>query len=274
MPQLRLQRYLAQAGIASRRRAEELIAAGAVKVNGKVVTTPGVMVAERDRVEVEGKRALRVDPVYRILLKPRACLATLADAGDRTTLKRYVRDPEPGLAVVAPLDFPAEGVVLLTTDGELADAISKRGQKVPMTYHLKFQGAVGESDIERLLRGWRWEDVPVRPSAITSLATTGKNTWIEMVVPEIRPRALKAAGDLVRHSLLKISRVRLGRLSFEGLAMGGWRDLSKTELQDLRQSAGLSKGPGAEGAELTTAPIAKQKKSKQENPLRRRSHGK
>jgi pseudouridine synthase len=274
MPQLRLQRYLAQAGIASRRRAEELIAAGAVKVNGKVVTTPGVMVAERDRVEVEGKRALRVDPVYRILLKPRACLATLADAGDRTTLKRYVRDPEPGLAVVAPLDFPAEGVVLLTTDGELADAISKRGQKVPMTYHLKFQGAVGESDIERLLRGWRWEDVPVRPSAITSLATTGKNTWIEMVVPEIRPRALKAAGDLVRHSLLKISRVRLGRLSFEGLAMGGWRDLSKTELQDLRQSAGLSNGPGAEGAELTTAPIAKQKKSKQENPLRRRSHGK
>ena len=276
MPQLRLQRYLAQAGIASRRRAEELIAAGSVKVNGKVVNTPGVMVAERDRVEVEGKRALRVDPIYRILLKPRACLSTLTTAGDRTTLRRYVRDAEPGLAVVAPLDFRAEGVVLLTTDGELADAISKRGQKVSMTYHLKFQGAVGESEIERLMRGWRWEDVPVRPTAVTSLATTGKNTWVEMVVPEIRPRALKAAGDLIRHSVLKISRVRIGRLSFEGLEMGGWRDLSKTELGDLRHSAGLSKGSGGEIPEGThrVPSIPRQKKSKQENPLRRHTRGK
>jgi 23S rRNA pseudouridine2605 synthase len=239
---IRLQVYLAQAGIASRRHAEQLISGGAVKVNGKVVTTLGVQVADRDRVEVEGKRALRVDPVYRVLLKPRACLATLTSAGDRTTLRRYVTNPEPGLAVAAPLDYPAEGVVLLTTDGALAAAIAKRGQKVPMTYHLKLQGAVGEEDLERLRRGWRWENVPVNPTSVTSLATTGKNTWIEVVVPEIRPRALKAAGDLLRHSLLKISRVRLGHVSFEGLAMGGTRDLSKGEINDLRKAAGLTAG--------------------------------
>ena len=240
MASMRLQRYLSQSGISSRRRAEQLIASGTVKVNGKVVTTPGVVVAERDRVEVDGKRVLRVDPVYRVLLKPRACLATLGNSGDRPTLRRYLHDPEPGMAVVAPLDFPAEGVVLLTTDGELADAISKRRQKVPMTYHLKLQGAVGEDELARLARGWRWEDVPVKPLAVEALATTGKNTWIQMVVTEIRPRALKAAGDLVRHSVLKISRVRLGRISFEGLEMGGWRDLSKSEVAELRQSAGLS----------------------------------
>jgi 23S rRNA pseudouridine2605 synthase len=291
MPPLRLQRYLSQAGIASRRRAEQLIASGSVKVNGKVVNTPGVMVAERDRVEVDGKRAMRVDPIYRVLLKPRACLATLAAGGERTTLRRYVRDAEPGLAVVAPLDFPAEGVVLLTTDGELADAISKRGQKVPMTYHLKFQGVVGDDDIGRLMRGWRWEDVPVRPTAMTSLATTGKNTWVEMVVPEIRPRALKAAGDLIRHSVLKISRVRLGRLSFEGLEMGGWRDLSKSELGDLRQAAGLSHGTSdvaSEAAQLPKPrrnvsgggilrprrPLVKEKKSKQESRPRPLVRGK
>ena len=278
MPPLRLQRYLAQAGIASRRRAEQLIASGSVKVNGKVVNTPGVM--------VDGKRALRVDPIYRVLLKPRACLATLAAGGERTTLRRYVRDAEPGLAVVAPLDFPAEGVLLLTTDGELADAISKRGQKVPMTYHLKFQGVVGDDDISRLMRGWRWEDVPVRPTAMTSLATTGKNTWVE-----IRPRALKAAGDLIRHSVLKISRVRLGRLSFEGLEMGGWRDLSKSELGDLRQSAGLTHGASDAAVEASHAPKPgrnvstsgilrprrpplKEKKSKQENRRRPPVRGK
>jgi 23S rRNA pseudouridine2605 synthase len=236
---VRLQKYLAQAAVASRRRAEQLIASGAVKVNGQVVTLPGVVVKDRDRVEVDGKRVLLVDSVYRVLLKPRECLATLGDRGDRPTLRRYLHNPEPGLAVVAPLDYPAEGVVLLTTDGELAAAIAKRGQKVSMTYHIKFQGPVGDTEIARLARGWKWEGVAVRPVAVAALATTGKNTWVEIVVPEIRPRALKAAGDIIRHAVLKISRVRLGSISFEGLAMGGWRDLSKGELADLRAKAGI-----------------------------------
>ena len=244
---MRLQRYLAQAAVASRRHAEQLIASGVVKVNGQVVTTPGAIVKERDRVEVDGKRVLRVDPVYRVLLKPRECLATLNAMGERPTLRRYLHNPEPGLAVVAPLDYPAEGVVLLTTDGELAAAISKRGQTVPMTYHIKMQGKVGDDELGRLARGWRWEDVAVRPAAVTALATTGKNTWIEIIVAEARPRALKAAGDIIRHSVLKISRVRLGSISFEGLKMGGWRDLSKGELGDLRQRAGIAAQAGGSG---------------------------
>jgi 23S rRNA pseudouridine2605 synthase len=236
---VRLQKYLAQAAIASRRRAEQLIASGSVTVNGEVVTKPGVLVKSRDRVEVDGKRVMRLDPVYRVLLKPRECLATLGTMGDRPTLKRYVLNPEPGLAVVAPLDFRAEGVVLLTTDGELAAAMAKRGQKVPMTYHLKFQGKVGDEDLTRLARGWKWEEVAVRPTAVTALATTGKNTWVEMVVTEMRPRALKAGGDVIRHSLLKVSRVRLGNVSFEGLRMGASRDLTKGELGELRARAGV-----------------------------------
>jgi 23S rRNA pseudouridine2605 synthase len=236
---MRLQKYLAQAAVASRRRAEQLIASGSVTVNGQVVTTPGVLVKSRDRVEVDGKRVIRLDPVYRVLLKPRECLATLGKMGDRTTLKRFVQNPEPGLAVVAPLDYPAEGVVLLTTDGELAAAMAKRGQKVPMTYHLKFQGKVGDEQLTRLARGWTWEQIAVKPTAVTALATTGKNTWVEMVVTEMRPRALKAGGDVIRHSLLKVSRERLGNVSFEGLKMGDWRDLSKGEVRDLRTRAGV-----------------------------------
>jgi pseudouridine synthase len=150
-----------------------------------------------------------------------------------------MRDAEPGLQVVAPLDFPAEGVVLLTTDGELAQTMSKKG-RVPMTYHLKLQGLVGDDALTRLQRGWRWEGRPVKPETIDKLAATERNTWIEMVVAESRPRALKAAGDLIRHSVLKISRIRMGGLSFEGLAMGGWRDLTKAEIGDLRRRAGLA----------------------------------
>ena len=80
-----------------------------------------------------------------------------------------------------------------------------------MTYHIKLQGLVGDAVIERLQRGWRWEGRPVKPAAVEALAVTEKNTWLEIVVPEARPRALKAVGDLVRHSVLKVSRVRLGR---------------------------------------------------------------
>jgi len=239
---MRLQKYLAQSGVSSRRQAESLITSGAVSVNGQVVTTLGTSISESaDRVEVNGRRVHVEKPIYRLLLKPRACLATLQPAGARPTLRRYLRDPEPGLQVVAPLDFPAEGVVLLTSDGELAQAMSKRTQRVPMTYHLKLQGQIDDDTLTRLAKGWRWENKPVRPEAVAALATTGKNTWIEMVVTESRPRALKAGGDLIRHSLLKISRVRLGGLSFEGLAMGGWRDLTRPEVADLRKRAGVDK---------------------------------
>jgi len=237
---VRLQKFLAQAGVSSRRKAEELIAAGAVRVNGTEVTTLGSSVdAARDRVEVNGKRVYPETPIYRLLLKPRACLATLAKSGERPTLARYVRDAEPGLQVVAPLDFPAEGVVLLTSDGELAQAMGKKS-RVAMTYHIKLQGLVKDDAVTRLARGWRWEGRSVKPETIDRLAATERNTWIEMVVAESRPRALKAAGDLIRHSVLKISRVRLGGLSFEGLAMGAWRDLTKAEVNDLRKRAGLA----------------------------------
>jgi 23S rRNA pseudouridine2605 synthase len=236
---VRLQTFLAHAGVSSRRRAEALIASGAVRVNGVVVSTLGTSVKERDRVEVDGRRVVVDTPVYRLLLKPRACLATLTASGSRPTLARYLRDAEPGWQVAAPLDFPAEGVVLVTSDGALAQAIAR--SKVPMTYHVKLQGLIGDNDIERLARGWRWEGRPVKPTSVESLAVTEKNSWVEMVVAETRPRALKAGGDLIRHSVLKLSRVRLGGLSFEGLKMGEWRELTKSEIADLRKRAGLEK---------------------------------
>jgi 23S rRNA pseudouridine2605 synthase len=243
---VRLQRYLAQAGVSSRRQAEHLIATGAVRVNGVVVSALGSTVGAKDRVQVNGRRVVPATPIYRLMLKPRACLSTLTKTGERPTLAQYLQGAEPGLQVVAPLDFPAEGVVLLTTDGELAQAITKgKPGHVAMTYHLKLQGLVGDEDIGRLLRGWRCEGRPVKPVSVAPIATTNKNTWIEMVVNETRPRALKGGCEWIKHSLLKISRVRFGGLSFEGLAMGGWRDLSKAEVADLRKRAGLSAGEHA-----------------------------
>src|SRR6476469_1364598 len=169
---MRLQKFLAQAGVGSRRAAEKLIAEGKVHVNGQAVSALGTQVDPRkDRVELEGQRLRAEAPQYRLLLKPRACLATLAEPeGERATLAKYVEDREVGWKVVAPLDFPAEGVVLLTTDGELAERMSRGGGKIPMGYHLKFQGAVGGAELERLRKGWRWEGRPVKPSEVDLLA--------------------------------------------------------------------------------------------------------
>src|SRR5437762_3387460 len=137
---MRLQKFLAQAGVASRRAAEKLIAEGKVRVNGVAVAALGTQVDPRsDRIELEGQRVRAETPMYRLLLKPRACLATLhRREGVRATLARFIDDLEAGWQVVAPLDFPAEGVVLLTTDGDLAERMSRGGGKVPMGYHLKF----------------------------------------------------------------------------------------------------------------------------------------
>jgi 23S rRNA pseudouridine2605 synthase len=241
---IRLQKVLAQSGIASRRRAEEMIRAGEIKVDGKVVTELGTLVDPFEtKIEAHGKRVRVEEPQYRVLLKPRACLATLApsaaDNAERRSIARFIPDVEVGWQVVAPLDFLSEGVILLTTDGALAQKMSHGGGRVPMTYHLKFQGPIGADEVARLLRGWKWEGRPVKPSKVEPLATTGKNTWVEMVVPESRPRALKGVGELIRHTVLKISRVRLGEISFEGLKMGGFRELTKKETKALLSAAGL-----------------------------------
>jgi 23S rRNA pseudouridine2605 synthase len=241
---LRLQKLLAQAGIASRRRAEEMISKGEVTVDGKVVTALGTQVDPKaERIEVHGRRVRPEEPQYRVLLKPRACLATLApsapNTADRRSIARFIPDIEIGWHVVAPLDFLAEGVLLLTTDGALAERMGRGGGRVPMTYHLKLQGPVGDEEVARLSRGWKWDGRLVKPLRVEAIATTGKNTWIEMVVAESRPRVLKAAGETIRHTLLKISRVRLGEISFEGLKMGGFRDATKQEIKSLLHDAGV-----------------------------------
>ena len=248
---VRLQRFLSQARTVSRREAERLIAEGAVRVNGRLVTELGLQVdPEHDRIELQGKRVKLDAPIYRLLLKPRECLSVLESPRDeagrkRPSLERYLKDKEPGWIVVGPLDFGSEGVLLITSDGALAERIvkgppgRKLGCPIPMTYHLKFQGLVGESEVQRIVQGWRFEGRLVKPEGVFPLATTGKNTWIEVVVHELRPRALRALGDLMRMQVLKISRVKFGEFSFEGLKMGGWRDLNDKDVAKLLRATGL-----------------------------------
>jgi 23S rRNA pseudouridine2605 synthase len=250
---VRIQKLLSQSGMASRREAERLIAEGEVTVDGVIVTDPSIQVdPDRVRVALRGVRVTGDTPNYRILLKPRACLSTVsapkvAAEGEpaekrRPSVRRYLSDAELPWKVVGPLDFPSEGVLLLTTDGDLAERLSRAKNRLPMTYHLKFQGVVGDVEIARILRGWRFEDLTVQPTAAVSLASTGKNTWVEIEVPEMRPRAIYLIGDILRRHVLKISRVKFAGISFEGLKMGEHRDLHNREITML-QAAGSAPVP-------------------------------
>ena len=180
------------------------------------------------------------------MLKPRACLATLAPSGERPTLKRYLRDAEPGLQVVAPLDFPAEGVVLLTTDGELAQAMSKPPRVPPMTYHVKLQGhgrrRRRRTPAQGLEAGRGGRSSRHRWTGWPPPTRTPGSRWSSPRPARARSRRPAIS---IRHSLLKISRIRLGGLSFEGLKMGGWRDLTKTEIADLRHARRPGRGDGS-----------------------------
>jgi len=188
---VRLQKLLAAAGVASRRRAEELIAAGAVTVDGKVITTLGVQVKERrDRVEVNGRRVHVEDPLYRLLLKPRGCLATLTRPNPdksaprenvaRPTLARYVPDASWAGTWWAPLDFLAEGVIL--PDHRRRSGRTHVAWRRARAHDLPPEISGHDGRIRAgasCSRGWRFNSAPVRPIKVEALATTGKNMWID-----------------------------------------------------------------------------------------------
>ena len=175
---------------------------------------------------MNGRRVFAETPIYRLLLKPRGCLATLVPSGGRPTLARFVRDAEPGLEVVAPLDFPAEGVVLLTTDGELRQAMAKGGKRsggVPMTYHIKLQGRWVKDAIERLVaagvgRGGR------SSRSLSSDRGHGQEYVGQMSFAEADRARFKAAGDAHSPHGPKDLAHPNGRAFVRGPQMGAWRD--------------------------------------------------
>src|SRR3954462_2551397 len=153
---VRLQRYLATAGVAARRKAEDLIVAGRVQVNGKVVTVLGSKVdPDKDDVLVDGQAVVPLDHFYVLLNKPKACITAVSDDRGRPTVMDYLPNLPAKVAPVGRLDFYSEGVLLLTNDGELAARLLAPKQHVPKTYHVKVRGEVKAADLDALRKGVR-----------------------------------------------------------------------------------------------------------------------
>lgn len=248
---VRLQKVLAGAGVASRRGAEALIEAGRVKVDGKVVTALGTRVAEGAVVEVDGRIVQVQDVVVVVLNKPDLVSSRTEGSVDergRPTVATLLRGM-PRLVPVARLDFHARGVLLLTNDGGLAEALSHPRRAVPVTYHAKLQGRIDEATLAQLHGGVVLEDgTRTKPALeVETVKATTTNTWVQITIEQGLYRQVRRMGDAVGHPVLKLIRVAYGGITATGLKDGEWRLLRADEIDHLRKvAAGKPTGPAPE----------------------------
>ncbi|MEN3325751.1 MAG: rRNA synthase [Acidobacteriota bacterium] len=240
----RLQKLIAAAGVASRRHAEELIAAGRVTVNGKVIKELGTKAdPEKDHIKVNGKlinpQLQSREKVYVLLNKPKGYLSSVSDPEGRPLVTELL---PPALGKVHPvgrLDFNTEGLLLLTNDGDFTNYVTAARNRVEKVYEVKVKGVPAESGIERLRRGITLEDgTRTAPAKIMKLHETQTNAWYEVLLHQGRNQQVRKMFELIGHSVLKLRRTRIGFLVDENLKPGYYRLLSPAEVSRMMKKKG------------------------------------
>lgn len=236
----RLQKILAHAGVASRRKAEQLIEAGRVRVNGHVVREMGTRADPRaDTITVDGERIRKPrGQVYLLLNKPRNVMSTVDDPGGRTTVTDLVRQAAPDVRLypVGRLDFASEGLLILTNDGDLTRFMTRAGN-APKVYAVKVSGVPTTRDLGRLRKGIRIESRKLAPSEIR-VVSEDANTWLEVTLHEGQNRQIRKMFDAVGHRVMKLRRTRIGFLADPKLKSGQWRHLTDREVKELYRRYG------------------------------------
>lgn len=238
---IRLQRLLAQAGVASRRASEEMIVAGRVAVNGRVVTELGTKVdPDRDKVSVDGKPVAVELPLYVALHKPAGYVTTAHDPDGRETVMQFVADLGRRLYPVGRLDYNSEGLLLFTNDGDLAHALMHPSHGVQKGYHIKVKGMVDKEFVLAMRKGVLLDDgTRTAPCKADIIGTTGKHTWVQVIIHEGKNRQLRRMAEALGTSVLRLIRVAYGPIELGEMKAGTHRELTQNEVVALRRSAGL-----------------------------------
>lgn len=234
----RLQKILSRYGIASRRKAEEMILSGQITVNGKTASLGMKADPEKDHIKVKGRLIGRPEPkVYIMLNKPEGCITSVSDAEGRPTVMGLLKGVKVRVFPVGRLDYNSEGLVIMTNDGELSHALLHPGNEIPKTYLVKIDGVLEDKDIARLERGIRLEDGLTAPASVKKIKKTETNSWIELTIHEGRKRQVRRMLEKVGHPVIKLRRVKINGLELGGLPPGGFRHLTPGEIKGLKGSA-------------------------------------
>jgi len=234
--QERLQKILAHAGVASRRKAEEMILEGRVSVNGALVTELGAKAdPQTDVIKADGKKIhLSTRNVYVLLNKPRNVMSTSSDPQDRPTVMDYVSKVKERIYPVGRLDFASEGLIILTNDGEFTQMVTRAGV-IPKVYHVKLASEPAANDLERLRRGIHLDEERLAPCEIT-LFKSGPKPWYEVTLHQGRNQQIRRMFQVMGAPVDKLRRVKIGQLEDRKLKPGEWRFLTDREVQSFHET--------------------------------------
>jgi 23S rRNA pseudouridine2605 synthase len=242
----RLQKILSQAGVASRRLAEELIVQGRVQINGRTVTELGTKADPGgDEIKVDGRRIhAQKRKRYILLHKPRGYITSRSDPEGRPTVMDLLRGVKEYIYPVGRLDYDSEGLLLLTNDGDLATRLTHPRHEIDKVYHARVRGVPDDHALERLAKGVTIDGRRTAPARVRLVdppqARGGDQTTVELAIHEGRQRQVRKMFDAIGHPVVKLKRVRIGPIEDPDIPPGHWRDLTPQEVQRLQRAAGLA----------------------------------
>lgn len=233
----RLQKYISQSGIASRRKAEELIIAGKVQVNGKVITELGTKInPERDRVKVGGKLLEVEKKTYYLLNKPKGVITSVVDPEGRSTVMDYIKGTTVRLYPIGRLDYNTEGLILMTNDGELAQNLMHPSKGVEKTYEVRLLGRVRDEDLDEISQGVPLTDGLTAPSEVVDFGFDNKTnqTTVEISIHEGKNRQVRRMFEHYGYKIHNLKRIAYGGLTLSGVKRGAFRELTMAEVRTLK----------------------------------------
>jgi len=243
----RLQGFLQQSGIASRRSLRQAIHKGEITVNGVVASDPKMIVSPgKDKIYFRG---IMLNPVlqkrkYYLFHKPVSVLSTLSDPSDRLTISDFITDIRERIYPVGRLDYNSEGLMLLTDDGDLANLVMSPRNRVPKEYQVKIKAEIRPGDIAELEKGIMLKGKPVMPFKVKIIKKTpAGNSWLQVIVHEGKKHLIRNAFFQLGYSVLKLKRTAIGNFRLGRLQVGLWRELTAWELEEFRLAYNPRSGP-------------------------------
>lgn len=231
---IRLQKHLSACGVASRRKAEELIEQGKVKVNGRVASLGDKVDPKRDKITVRGKNVVAVtEKVYVMLNKPRGFVTTMSDEFNRKNVSDLVKDVGVKVFPVGRLDRDSEGLLIMTNDGELANIITHPSSHVNKTYRVTVGGAVNDEQIQKMCGGIVIDGTKTLPCDVFVIERREDRTVLNFIIQEGRNRQIRKMCDAVGLEVLRLKRIEIAGVKLGGLKPGSWRNLNERELVRL-----------------------------------------